>query len=81
MATNTVIPVTSGVEGNIGSCSVVNEDFAINSFSRTQVAVNSCNGEVISQHTYFDWGGFGLAMFVVVLMLLVGLLVYKAVTI
>ena len=53
MKTN-VIAASDNVQGNIGNCSVNSQDVNVNSFYIRTVAVNSCNGNVISDNTYFD---------------------------
>lgn len=52
----TPIAVTSGnLTGNVGSCAINSTDVNVNSFTIETIATNSCTGQVIADHTYFNW--------------------------
>lgn len=54
--TNTAVVPTANVEGNIGSCSVQTSRVWVNSITAREFATNSCTGEIVSDHTFIDWG-------------------------
>lgn len=43
------------IEGNIGSCEIKVTYVSMDSWHTTSMAVNSCNGQIVAQNTYFDW--------------------------
>lgn len=53
---NNLLIGSENIDGNIGSCSVVNTDFKVDSFTEATIQTNSCTGEVISQHEFTNPG-------------------------
>lgn len=56
MENTKVITTSPNIAGNIGSCEIKSDSFSKDSWYTTTIAVNSCNGQIVSQNTYFEWG-------------------------
>jgi hypothetical protein len=52
--TNTLVN-SENIVGNIGSCEVKSNTYALSSFYKETVAVNSCTGEIVSDTTWYDY--------------------------
>jgi len=51
-----IVPIGGNVQGNIGSCEIKTTSIDLSSFYKQTIAVNSCNGEIVSSNSYYDWG-------------------------
>lgn len=67
--TNNLV-VAGGVNGNIGSCSIVSTNISKGAFTVETMAVNSCTGEIVS-HTdaYFDSSWIAIPVIIIFLFL------------
>lgn len=77
--TTNVIPIAngSGINGNIGSCQVNSTDVTTSFLYTTTIAMNSCNGTIISENTYINQGWIAIPI-VLFIMIFIGFCVYWA---
>lgn len=61
----TPIVASPAITGNIGSCEVKKTDISVDSFHMTTVAINSCDGSIVSQNTYFDYSWFTIPLAII----------------
>lgn len=54
--TTNVIASSPNINGNIGSCTVNSTDVQHGEFMLNTIAINSCNGDVVSNTTYLAPG-------------------------
>jgi hypothetical protein len=67
--TNTLVN-SENIVGNIGSCEVKSTTYALSSFYKETVAVNSCTGEIVSDTTWYDYSYVYMPLMVIVLVVL-----------
>lgn len=57
----------TGINGNIGSCSLNETDVTVSVFEVRSMAVNSCDGSIISDKTHIGTGWIiGLALLIAI---------------
>lgn len=56
MATTPVVVGQGNVEGTLSNCTINSQTVFVDSWHDRVFGVNSCTGEVVSDHTYFQWG-------------------------
>lgn len=56
MKNTNVIASSENIEGNIGNCGITSSDIGTSSFTSKTVAINSCNGEIVSTSEYTSYG-------------------------
>lgn len=52
--TNTIVPVSSNIIGNIGSCAIKETRYNISTFRVEVTAVDSCTGKILASNQMFD---------------------------
>ncbi len=76
MKTNTLVS-SPNIEGNIGSCAIQSTNIPLDSWHTQTIAINSCTGKVVSQTSYFEWGGTLLVGAIILFILLIGTVLLK----
>lgn len=67
MTNTNVIASSPNISGNIGSCEVKSTDVSVTTFQVNTIAVNSCTGEIVSQHQYYDWTWILIPLIIVII--------------